>query len=59
MSALLRFTQFVQKTFALWVIILQLWRYGNLNFCLAESLYSMDFGHYYAWHGNDHDCRRL
>ena len=55
MSALLRFTQFVQKTFALWVIILQLWRYGNLNFCLAQSVHPMDFGHYYAWHGNDHD----
>ncbi len=56
MSALLRFTQFVQKTFALWVIIfaaLALWQ--PEFFCLAESLYSMDFGHYYAWHGNDHD----
>lgn len=55
MAAFLRFTQFIQKLLPYGCLFLQLWRYGSLNFCLAQSIHSMDFGDYYARHGNDHD----
>ncbi len=59
MTALLRFTAFVQKTFALWVVVFAARHSGRQIYLCGLKLIFHGCGDHYVGHGNDHVARRF